>query len=248
VLPLAVALLLLASAQGDVVSPTFGSCHGTNGNPNGPERGVQIPSSEDLDQAADLIINGEVNAVQDSGTKVVSPYQDPSPPAPPEHIMHAFVRVLHTFKGMTDDDQIDFRYRVTAPNYTSTNNPNHAHLEAGHRYRFFLKQDDSGHGYVGALDGKIDDIYDVQALGPDEADDAPYLTMKDALAMARAFYATIQPPPITEVAQIWGDLSDPLRPGGACWAILFYPKDPKEKLVSILIADGKASRDQGPGQ
>jgi len=228
-----------------VVDRGFGSSHGDNGNdPNGSQRCLQIPSSEEMEQAADLIITGKVKTVEDSLTTVASPYQDPSPPAPPEHIMHAFVKVLHTFKGITDEDEIDFRYRVTDPNYASKNQPFHAKLEPGCRYRFFLKQDDSGHGYVGVLDGKIDDLFDIQALGPDEADDQPYIKKEEALAMARAFYATLKPPPLTEVSHISGDCSDSLHDGGARWAILFFPKDQKQEVVHIAIVDGKAYQEK----
>jgi hypothetical protein len=239
--PIAAAFLFIAVARGGVVDSSFGSSRGGGAaDPNSSNRSLEIPSSEEMEQAADLIITGKIKTVQDSLTTVVSPYQDPSPPAPPEHIMHAFVTVLHTFKGFTSEDEIDFRYRITDPNYGSTNQPNHARLEAGHRYRFFLKQDDSGHGYVGILDGKIDDVYDIQALGPDEADDQPYLKSKDALAMAQAFYASLKPPPITEVAHINGDCSDSLNEGGAHWTILYWPKDQKQDVVHIGIQNGKA--------
>jgi len=244
---LAAVLLLVATVRGDEpkIDPHFGSYHPdpkSYPDPSAYAQVTQVYSSEEMEAAADLIINGTVKTKQDSLQQVdsVAPYQLPG--EVPEHVMHAFVQVLHTFKGMTDEDQIDFRFRATAPGFAGRIGSGHVLLGINRRYRFFLKKDESGNGYVGVIEGKIDDQYDVQALAPDEADDAPYLKSKDALALARAYYDSLQPPPlIGGVSLISGNIFVPQDPKGALWTIDFSPKLSTEQTFIVQVQDGKAS-------
>jgi hypothetical protein len=247
-IPLTVALLLVTTVRADEpeIDPHFGSQHTALKDCPDPKdfpQTQQFYSSEEMEAMSDLVINGRVETKEDTLDQVdsLAPYQFPG--EVPEHVMHAVVQVLHTFKGMAMADQIDFRFRATAPGFSGSLGSLHVLLAPDHRYRFFLKKDESGHGYVGVIDGKIDDQWDVQSLGPDEADDAPYLTCKDALALARAYYDSLKPPPLAGgVSFITGKMFAPQDTrGGAIWTVDFDPKVSTEKVFTVQIQDGKAS-------
>jgi hypothetical protein len=161
---------------------------------NSEARPVHDYPPEEMENMADLVCNGIVVSVDDTGLRREVSYPGVSPS---DFVvrMKARVRVLHTFKGHAPTE-FEFTYDVLDPmKYPQWpgNAPEHVSLQKGGRYRFFLKPGGKENLYLGVLDGKIDDGFAVQLLWPNEADDASYLKKDEAVQIARDYLAAKRP-------------------------------------------------------
>lgn len=197
---------------------------------------------EELEPRADLICNGTVISVEDTGIKMNSSYPNVSPPSLPEMVVLAKIKVLHVFKGKAPA-VIEFRCRVLQPKTEIGDGPEHVDLGKGLRYRFFLKPDKTGDGYVGVLDGNIDDNYAVEFLCPNESDDSPYLQKDEAIKLALDYLH----------AKIPGETFEPSRTrvncnpegsGGASWCVMFSNTADARSNYSYVTVRGDHTIDE----
>ena len=157
----------------------------------GEARKFQPVLPDQLEPTADLICTGKVVSIEKSWFSKVFSYSEVMPSAEHEFVMTARIKMLHTFQGQAPSE-FEFQYRNVDEKFTQEDGPQHVRLEAGRRYRFFLKPGDSSGRYVGVLEGKIDDGFDVEELWATEPDDSPYLKKEDAMKIAR-YVARVSP-------------------------------------------------------
>lgn len=148
-------------------------------------RQIQPFLPEDMEPLSALLCNGTVLSVETTYPREV--INDGI--FGPEVVMVAKIKILHVFKGDAPE-QIEFQYRVSdlpIPDRYMATLPTHPYLKEGERYRFFLNPGKTPGSYVGVLDAKTDDGYDVEKLCQAEADDSSYLKKDEAIKIARDY-------------------------------------------------------------
>ena len=183
----------------------------------GDARISQPWTPEELGPKADLICNGTVVSVEDTGIKKDFIYPNITPSTHHEFVMKANIKVLHVFKGNAPTE-IEFTYRISDPSAPEVNGAMHVELQKGSRYRFFLKPGDGPGQYVGVLDGSFDDNFDVEALWDNEPDDSKYLTNDEAFNIALDYAQSHK----LEIKNQWNsNISCYPESSGAIWIVTF---------------------------
>jgi hypothetical protein len=182
-------------------------------------RPVRAYLPEELEPMATLICNGAVLSVEQMELKDYS-YPGVGPPVIHEWRMRARIKVLHVFKGDAPAE-IELRYTTWIPDQLMGNNPEHIALQKGERYRFFLKPDGRNAGFVGVLDGAIDDGFAVELLSANDPDDSSYLRKEQAIKIALDYIRSSRPTETFDQSRT-RVTPNPDGVGGASWSVLLY--------------------------